>query len=35
MDYIGSLRKGGDEKDRTASGRFTPEVFVYDPEQDH
>jgi hypothetical protein len=35
VDYIGSLRKGGDEKDRTGTGRFTPEVFVYDPEQDH
>jgi hypothetical protein len=34
--YIGSLRKGGDEKDCTGTGRFTPEVFVYyDPEQDH
>jgi hypothetical protein len=35
VDYISSLRKGGDEKDCTGTGRFTPEVFVYDPEQDH
>jgi len=35
VDYVGSLRKGGDEKDCTGTGRFTREVFVYDPEQDH
>jgi hypothetical protein len=35
VDYVGSLRKGGDEKDCTGTGRFTREVFVYDPEHDH
>jgi len=35
VDYVGSLRKGGDEKDCTGTGRFTREVFLYDPEQDH
>jgi len=34
VDYVGSLRKGGDEKDCTGTGRFTTEVFVYDPEHD-
>jgi transposase len=35
VDYIGSLRKGGAEKDNTGTGRFTAAVFVYDPEHDH
>jgi transposase len=35
VDYIGSLRKGGAEKDNTGTGRFTTAVFVYDPEHDH
>ena len=35
VDYVGSLRKGGAEKDNTGTGRFTTEVFIYDPEQDH
>lgn len=35
VDYVGSLRKGGAEKDNTGTGRFTAAVFVYDPEQDH
>ena len=34
VDYVGSLRKGGAEKDNTGTGRFTTAVFVYDPEQD-
>src|SRR5258708_2575927 len=35
VDYVGSLRKGGAEKDNTGTGRFTAAVFVYDPEHDH
>jgi len=35
VDHVGSLRKGGAEKDNTGTGRFTTEVFIYDPEQDH
>jgi len=35
VDYVGSLRKGGAEKDNTGTGRFTTAVFVYDPEHDH
>src|ERR1700730_14514260 len=34
VDCVGSLRKGGAEKDNTGRGRFTTAVFVYDPEQD-
>ena len=34
VDYVGSLRKGGAEKDNTGTGRFTAAVFVYDPEHD-
>jgi transposase len=34
VDYVGSLRKGGAEKDTTGTGRFTAAVFVYDPEHD-
>jgi transposase len=35
VDYVGSLRKGGAEKDNTGTGRFTAAVFVYDPEHDY
>lgn len=35
VDYVGSLRKGGAEKDNTGTGRFTTAVFVYDAEHDH
>jgi transposase len=35
VDYVGSIRKGGAEKDNTGTGRFTRAVFVYDPEHDH
>jgi hypothetical protein len=35
VDYVGSLRKGGAEKDNTGTGRFTTAVFVYDSEHDH
>src|SRR6266581_3256898 len=35
VDYVGSLRKGGVEKDNTGTGRFTAAVFVYDPEHDY
>lgn len=35
VDYIGSLRKGGAEKDNTGTGRFTAAVFVYNPEHDY
>lgn len=34
VDYVGSLRKGGAEKDNTGTGRFTAAVFVYDDERD-
>jgi transposase len=34
VDYVGSLRKGGAEKDNTGTGRFTAAVFVYHPEHD-
>lgn len=34
VDYVGSLRKGGAEKDNTGTGRFTAAVFVYDAEHD-
>jgi len=35
VDYVGSLRKGGAEKDNTGTGRFTAAVLVYDPEHDY
>jgi len=35
VDYVGSLRKGGAEKDNTGTGRFTAAAFVYDAEHDH
>ena len=40
VDCVGRSAQGGDEKDCTGTGRFTSEVFVYDPEvcdpeQDH
>jgi len=35
VDYVGSLRKGGAEKDNTGTGRFTTAAFVYDPEHDY
>jgi len=35
VDYVGSLRKGGAEKDNTGTGRFTTAVFVYDAAHDH
>lgn len=34
VDFVGSLRKGGDEKDNTGTGRFTTALFVYDPKHD-
>ena len=34
VDYVGSLRKGGAEKDTTGTGRFTAAAFIYDPEHD-
>ena len=35
VDSVGSLGKGGAEKDNPGRGRFTTAVFVYDPEHDH
>lgn len=35
VDYVGSLRKGGAEKDNTGTGRFTAAAFVYDAEHDY
>jgi len=35
VDYVGSLRQGGAEKDNTGTGRFTTAAFVYDPEHDY